>query len=111
MANGSAAGRQEMDHVLHTDVRQQVERILRSPLFTGSERLSRFLQFVADKTLAGERDDIKEYLIAIEVYRRGANYDPKTDSIVRVEASRLRRKLNEYYQGSGYRDTVLVELP
>src|SRR4051794_5449444 len=111
MANGSAAGRRETEQVFEFAVREQMHRLLKSPQFASSERLSNFLKFVSEKTLAGESDDIKEYLIATEVYRRGAQYDPKTDSIVRVEASRLRRKLGDYYQGNGQSDNILVELP
>ncbi len=111
MANGSAADRQQIDQVSHTQVRAELGHILGSPQFSGSERLSNFFQFVVDKTLAGESEDIKEYLIATEVYRRGAAYDPKTDSIVRVEASRLRRKLQDYYLAGGHPGAVHFDLP
>ena len=79
--------------------------------FENSERLCRFLRFVVKKTLDGEAADIKEYLIALEVYGRGPSYDPKVDSIVRVEASRLRTKLREYYETDGRDDEVRIDLP
>jgi len=111
MANGPAADRQQTEQLSHDLVRTELDRLLRSPQFSGSERLSKFVKFVVEKTLAGESNDIKEYLIATEVYRRGELYDPKTDSIVRVEASRLRRKLNEYYQSAGRPAPIQFDLP
>jgi TolB-like protein/Tfp pilus assembly protein PilF len=88
-----------------------LERMLSSPPFENSERLCRFLRFVIKKTLDGEGGEIKEYLIALEVYGRAPSYDPKVDSIVRVEASRLRTKLREYYETQGREDEVRIELP
>jgi TolB-like protein len=92
-------------------VRTQLERLLASPIFVGSARLRRFLEFVVEKSLAGEGDRLKEYVIGVEVFDRDAQYDPRVDSIVRVEAARLRAKLTEYYQGEGRDDTVVLTLP
>lgn len=88
------------------DVRAALERILASPRFAGAEKLSRFLTFIVEKTLAGADSEIKEYLIALEVYQRPESYNPRVDSIVRVEASRLRTRLREYYADEG-KDEVL----
>ena len=89
-------------------VRAQLERILRSELFASAGRLSRFLRFTVDKTLDGEGDQLKEYRLGVEVFDRDASYDPRLDSIVRVEARRLRSRLAEYYQGVGAADPVLI---
>jgi hypothetical protein len=83
------------------DVRRQLKSVLSSPVFTSSGRLSRFLEFVVERTLAGDGERLKEYVIGIEVFDRDASYDPRLDSIVRVEAARLRTKLAEYYAGHG----------
>ena len=91
-------------------VRRQLERILASPGFANAGRLSRFLRFVVERTLAGEGDQLKEYLIGTEVFDRAADYDPRLDSIVRVEARRLRAKLQEYYAGPGRDEPVLVSV-
>ncbi len=77
-------------------VRDAVDRIAASPLFVGSERLSRFLRYVVEETLASRSQAIKEFTIAVEVYGRPADYDPKIDATVRVEAGRLRSKLRKY---------------
>jgi len=93
------------------DVRRQLERVLSSPVFTSSERLRRFLTFVVERTLAGDGERLKEYVIGIEVFDRDADYDPRLDSSVRVEAARLRAKLAEYYQGDGRTDPIVLTLP
>jgi TolB-like protein len=89
-------------------VRGQLERILASPGFVNAGRLSRFLRFVVERTLDGEGDQLKEYRLGTEVFDRPADYDPRIDSIVRVEARRLRAKLAEYYAGPGQGDPVVI---
>jgi hypothetical protein len=89
----------------------QLERILHSQIMQGSESLRAFLRFVVQKTLDQQEDQLKEYTIATEVFGRGDQYSPRTDSVVRVQASRLRSKLQEYYFTEGKCDSVLIELP
>jgi TolB-like protein len=86
----------------------QLDRILASPGFVNADRLSRFLRFVVERTLAGEGDQLKEYVLGTEVFDRSADYDPRLDSIVRVEARRLRSKLQEYYAGAGQGDPIVI---
>jgi TolB-like protein len=93
------------------DVRRQLDRLLASAAFANAGRMSRFLKFVVEKTLAGERERLKEYVVGIEVFDRATSYDPRVDSIVRVEAARLRSKLAEYYAGEGRGDDVVLTLP
>jgi TolB-like protein len=90
------------------DVRNQLERILASEQFANSDRLSRFLRFAVEQSLAGEGDKIKEYVIGREVFDRGDDYDPRMDPVVRVEARRLRSKLEEYYRGAGQGDRLRI---
>src|SRR5437016_8863292 len=78
------------------EIQKQLERILASPGFARNERLSRFLRFVIERHLGGRDEEIKESLIAIEVFGRPPDYDPKRDPIVRAEASRLRARLGEF---------------
>jgi adenylate cyclase len=91
-------------------VRAQLERILASPGFANAGRLSRFLRFVVERTLDGEGDQLKEYRLGTEVFDRSSDYDPRLDSIVRVEARRLRAKLAEYYDGPGQGDPVVIRV-
>ncbi len=97
-----------------TDVegaRRQLERVLGSLGFVRNERLSRFLRFLAERHLEGGDSQIKESVIAVEVFGRKADHDPSQDSIVRTEAGRLRARLAEYYVGQGKDDGIVIELP
>lgn len=93
------------------EIRDQLERMLASQTFAASPRLRTFLRYVVDRTLAGEAGQLKEYAIGADVFERGTEYDPRIDSIVRVEAGRLRAKLDEYYGGEGAVDPVIVRIP
>src|SRR5205085_4706456 len=92
-------------------VRQQLEKILAHRLFSRSGRMARFLRLTVERALAGQADELKEYLIGVEVFDRKSTYDPRVDPIVRVEARRLRSKLKAYYEGDGRADSVLIEFP
>jgi len=91
--------------------RRQLERVLASPGFVRNERMSRFLRFLTERHLEGNDDQIKESVIAVEVFGRRADHNPSQDSVVRTEASRLRARLAEYYIGEGAADAVVIELP
>ena len=72
-------------------VRAELERILASETFRRAGRAAAFLRFVTENTLNGEGEKLKEYWIALEVFQRPSSYDPRIDSIVRVEAGKLRK--------------------
>jgi Tol biopolymer transport system component len=91
--------------------RRQLERILASPGFLRNERMSRFLRFLAERHLEGHGNQLKESVIAVEVFGRKPDHDPSQDSIVRTEAGRLRGRLAEYYVGEGKDDSIVIELP
>src|SRR5438105_2874988 len=95
----------------YDDIRRQLERILASDGFARAERMSRFLRFVVEQTLRGRGDQLKEYLIGVEVFDRRESFDPRIDPVVRGEARRLRLKLKEYYDSEGQNDPVRVVLP
>jgi TolB-like protein len=92
-------------------VRAELEKVLSSAMFANATRLSRFLRFVVEQTLAGSAAQIKEYPIGVEVFDRGEVFDPRVDPVVRVEARRLRAKLAEYYETDGHNDEVKIALP
>src|SRR5262247_2377111 len=91
--------------------RRQLDKVLASPGFARNERMSRFLRFVVERHLEGRDQELKESLIAIEVFGRLPGYDSKQDPIVRTEASRLRARLSEYYLGDGKDDPLIIEVP
>jgi TolB-like protein len=92
-------------------MRQVLQRVLESPDFARNERLSRFLRFVVERSLEGRGSELKESVIAIEVFGRKPDYDPKLDSIVRTEAGRLRARLAKYYGREGSGDAIVIDLP
>src|ERR1700719_4008162 len=91
--------------------RRQLERVLASAGFARNERLARFLRFVVEQHLQGKDSELKESVIAIEVFGRRPDHDPTQDSIVRTEAGRLRARLSDYYLGEGKGDSLVIELP
>jgi TolB-like protein len=92
-------------------VQDELERVLSSRGFVNAGRLSRLLRHSVEKTLAGQADELKEYSVGMEVFDRDDKYDPRVDSIVRVEAGRLRSRLEEYYGAEGASDPVRISLP
>ena len=92
-------------------VREQLDRILRSGSFRNAPALQRLLQYVTSKSAEGQLTHLKEYTIGIDVFGRGNSYDPKIDPVVRVEMHRIRQKLKEYYQNEGAADPIFVEIP
>lgn len=93
------------------EVLDQVDQVRSSAGFARNERMSRFLQFLVERHLQGRDDELKESVLAVEVFGRRPDYDPKVDSIVRTEAGRLRGRLAEYYAGDGQFDPIVIEIP
>lgn len=92
-------------------IRTQLRKILSSTTFARSERLARFLNFTVDETLEGRGDNLKEFVVGVEVFDKTEKYDPRMDPIVRVEARRLREKLRKYYETEGREDPVYIDFP
>jgi TolB-like protein len=93
------------------EIRLQLDRVVASGMFANSDRMSAFLRFVVERGLAGEGDQLKEYVVGVAVFGRSDDYDPRLDSIVRVEARRLRTKLDEYYAADGQNDPIIIRMP
>jgi TolB-like protein/Flp pilus assembly protein TadD len=92
-------------------VREQLQRIIGSNTFQQVDRLKRFLTFIVEEAIAGRRNELKEYVIGVQVFGKEESFDPRTDPIVRVQARRLRAKLVRYYREEGRSDEWIVELP
>jgi TolB-like protein len=92
-------------------IRLQLARILASPLFANAPSQERMLRYVVEHALAGEAGRLKEYTLGVEVFDRGADFDPRQDTIVRVQGRRLRDRLADYYRGQGVDDPVVISLP
>ena len=110
--DGSPCGPQADSEAPGPDaVRSQLDRVLGSADFAPSARMTSFLRFVVEETLEGRGDRLKEYTIATEVFGRDESFDPQTNTIVRVEAGRLRRRIERYYLTAGRGDPVRIDLP
>ena len=96
--------------VSREEVRAELSAVLRSPSFANAPSLSRLLSHIVDRTLEGKSEELKEYSLGVDVFDRGETFDPKIDTIVRVQARRLRSKLDEYYESDGRAASVVIEL-
>jgi hypothetical protein len=90
---------------------EQINRLVGSHALHGSESLCKLLRYLARHAVDHPGTPIKEFQIATEVFGRSADFDPQLDSMVRVQAGRLRSKLTEYYSSDGLEDPFVVELP
>ena len=88
----------------------QLKRILDSKHFRNAPRLSRFLTYVVSEMLAGRQDRLKGYTIGLGGFDKNAEFDPQTDTIVRVQARALRQKLDQYYLQDGADDPVFIAI-
>jgi Tol biopolymer transport system component len=95
----------------HNKIRAQLERLAASPEFARTERMSRFLRFVVEKTLSEDANNLRERQIGVEVFDRPLDWDPKLDNIVRSEARRLRVKLDAYAATASPDETVRITMP
>lgn len=93
------------------EIHAQVDRLIQSKTFETSEVHRKLLQYLAEKSINGEADRLKEYTIGLEAFGKPPTYDPKNDSIVRLQVGRLRQKLAAYYQSEAAGDPVVVNLP
>ena len=91
--------------------RAEVDGILSSGVFGRTNNLVRFLTFVCEKYFEGAIDEIKEYSIAVQALGRSESFDPQVDTIVRVTAHALRRRLEDYYRSAGADHSVHICLP
>jgi hypothetical protein len=91
--------------------RAELEAVLQSKYFTRAPTLAHLLSYLCEKLFAGEANQIKEYSVGVEVFHRGASFDQDSDSIVRVEANRLRKRLAEYYASDGASHRLHIIIP
>src|SRR4051794_53469 len=89
----------------------ELERVLSAAEFRSTERNRKFLRYVTEQMLQGREEKIKAYAIALDVFGRSADFDPTLDPIVRIEATRLRSSLAQYYELHGQDGGLRIELP
>jgi hypothetical protein len=98
-------------HISLFEKREELDRILESKHFANSPKKTRFLEFVSEQAFLGNGDKLNEYLIGVEVYERGVDFDPQRDPIVRVQAHEIRRLLKKYYDEGGKGSPIRIDLP
>jgi len=91
--------------------REELRRVLESKYFTNSPKKTRFLEFVSEQAFLGNGEKLNEYLIGVEVYDRGVDFNPQKDPIVRVQAHEIRRLLEKYYKEDGNSGLIRLDLP
>src|SRR5438477_7755661 len=89
----------------------QIQRILQSKAFRTSEIHRNLLSYLAEKSLSGTADGLKEYTVGLDVFSKPSSYDPRQESVVRMHMARLRQKLTEYYRTEGIEDPIVVDVP
>jgi hypothetical protein len=90
---------------------RQVEKICDSPEFQSKPVLCRFLSYIVSETLAGRGDNLKAFTIGVDVFDKDEDFDPGQDTLVRINAMRLRRSLDMYYSKTGKMDQLRIEIP
>ena len=93
------------------DQREEVQRILRSAQFRRAPKLQRFLELVCDYHFQGRSAEINEFAIATQAFGKGPDFEPSEDSLVRVQAREIRRRLREYYQSEGKASRLILDIP
>jgi hypothetical protein len=91
--------------------REELRRVLESKYFANSPKKTRFLEFVSEQAFLGNGEKLNEYLIGVEVYERGVDFNPQRDPIVRVQAHEIRRLLIKYYDEDGRGGLIRLDLP
>lgn len=98
-------------HISLFEKREELSRILESKYFANSPKKTRFLEFVSEQAFLGNGDKLNEYLVGVEVYDRGVDFNPQKDPIVRVQAHEIRRLLKKYYDEDEKGSAVRIDLP
>lgn len=90
---------------------RHVEKICDCPEFHSKQVLCRFLSYIVSETLAGRGGEIKAFSIGVDVFNKDTDFDPSQDTLVRINAGRLRRMLALYYSNTGKNDDLRIRIP
>ena len=100
-----------VDGTQAAEIRSCLDKIIASPTFAASARRAKLLRYLVERMLCGEGEKINEYAIGLDVFDKSPSFDPRVESIVRNEVSRLRQKMKEYYSNGGQADRIVIDLP
>ena len=111
MSSSYASLTAELGGPSREEMQRQLERVVHSDAFRHASALQRLLQYLGTRVIEEPATEIKEYTVGVEAFGRGADYDPKINTIVRVQIHRLRLKLADYYQSEGTDDQIVIGIP
>lgn len=97
--------------ITEVEIRDALNRLLAAEQIRSSDRLRKFLTYIVEETLAGQKSRLKGYTIGVTVFDKPEDFDPATDATVRVEAIRLRQAMENHYLRQGRNDPVRIEIP
>ena len=100
-----------MEQISRDEIMDSLDRVLASEGFASSPNLKKFLSYIIEQKLDGNEAGLKAYSIAIDAFGRSEDFDSQIDPIVRVQAGRLRKELDTYYQGAGANDPIRIDVP
>ena len=109
--DGIGAGGGPFSAEIQAAIRDELDAMLTTPIFVQSQRCKRFLRYIVEQSLAGNAGQLKERTIGIAVFERANDYDTGDDSIVRVTANEIRKRLSQFYAESSVAHRILIELP
>ena len=92
-------------------VMAELQRIIASPGFRARKLIKKFLHYVVQESLAGRGEQLNQYTIAVNALGKTADFSPIYNPIVRIEAGRLRKLLDDYYSDVGHLNTVMIRMP
>jgi hypothetical protein len=93
------------------DIREQLGRLLASPLFNHSKHYPSLLRYVVNETLEGRASHLKERALGVEVFNRDPDYDTNADPVVRTSACEVRKRIAQYYHEPGHETEIRIDLP
>jgi TolB-like protein len=96
---------------ISSELKEQLGLILKSRYFSHAATISSFLKFIVHEAVEDRRESVKEYVIATRVFSKPSDFNPQLDPIVRINAGRLRRALDDYYRDEGKHDSIVISLP
>ncbi len=99
------------DGFIAEQIEFQLDKIVSSSGFKHSIQMQNFLQYIIHKRLSSQERQLKQYTIAVEALGQEEGFDADTNPLVRIEAGRLRKKLDYYYQNEGSQDACLITIP
>ena len=93
------------------EIRATLQQILNNPAFANANRTAQFLEYLVERALRGDDEQLNEAALGVNLFDRPSDWDPGVDAVVRNEAGRLRKRLARYYEAEGASTDLRIQLP